>query len=113
MNIKRGDIFWANIGMLPDSNIIHGRRPVIVISNNNANIFSPIITVLPLTCRDKKPLSTHVLITGFGLRYPSTVLTEQVLTIDKSILQQKISSIAKTDTMKQIEACLCQQLDVA
>ena len=49
MTIRRGDILWADLGMFPTSSVQGGVRPVIVISNNKANTYSSVITVVPLT----------------------------------------------------------------
>ena len=55
MTIRRGDILWADLGMFPTTSVQGGVRPVIVVSNNKANTYSSVITVVPLTSR----ISTH------------------------------------------------------
>ena len=49
MTIRRGDILWADLGMFPTTSVQGGVRPVIVVSNNKANTYSSVITVVPLT----------------------------------------------------------------
>ena len=49
VTIRRGDILWADLGMFPTTSVQGGVRPVIVVSNNKANTYSSVITVVPLT----------------------------------------------------------------
>ena len=86
MMIKRGDIYWAKLAEQKDSNVICKTRPVIVVSNNTANRFSPILSVVPITGQKKKTLPTHVEISGYGLPGTSIALIEQVICIDKTNL---------------------------
>ena len=51
MTIRRGDILWADLGMFPTTSVQGGVRPVIVVSNNKANTYSSVITVVPMTSR--------------------------------------------------------------
>jgi len=111
--IKRGDIYRMNCAKRTDSHIIYGERPVIVVSNDTANRFSPVISVVPVTSRKRKLLPTHVAVEGYGLAEPSTVLTEQVLSVNKTDLLDKIGTLAKTDEMLKIDRCLCIQFGVA
>ena len=50
MTIRRGDILWADLGMFPTTSVQGGVRPVIVVSNNKANTYSSVITVVPNAC---------------------------------------------------------------
>ena len=113
MMIRRGDIFWMNLDENVDSCVICGTRPVIIVSNDTANRFSPTISVIPVTSQTKKALPTHVEINGHGLPSASTALTEQLLCVDKSKLLQKIGTLAGTDEMLKIDYCLRIQLGVA
>ena len=83
MTIRRGDILWADLGMFPTTSVQGGVRPVIVVSNNKANTYSSVITVVPLTSRiyKKRYLPTHVFISKYdmtGIRKGSLALAEQV-----------------------------------
>ena len=63
MTIRRGDILWADLGMFPTTSVQGGVRPVIVVSNNKANTYSSVITVVPLTSRIyKKAVFTNYMI---------------------------------------------------
>lgn len=82
----RGDIFFAQLTAEPGSHRQCGTRPVLVVSNETNNRFSPVITVVPLTSNiNKKFLPTHVLLDVEGLK-PGIALCEQILTIDKTIV---------------------------
>lgn len=111
--ILRGDIYMATLETEENSHVIRGVRPVIVVSNNTVNYYSPVINVIPLTAQKKKPLPVHVDLSGFGLAKDSTAIVEQVLTIDKSSLVKRIGSLAGTEKMQEIVSALKIQLDVA
>jgi len=91
---KRGDIYFVNCGCDRSSSLQCGIRPVLVVSNDAANTYSPVVTVVPLTgqIRKKESLPTHVLIPcskRHGLTKPSVALAEQA---GKSILQDGTDS---------------------
>lgn len=98
----------ANLGQRNGS-IQAGVRPVIVISNNLNNRFSPTINVLPITSKTKNNIPVHVDI-GLkeGLNQPSTVLTEQILTINTTQLIKFIGVCNKYKMMDIEKAILIQ-----
>ena len=65
MTIRRGDILWADLGMFPTTSVQGGVRPVIVVSNNKANTYSSVITVVPLTSRIYKKRYLPTLLLAF------------------------------------------------
>lgn len=108
---KRGEIYYVDFGNKEDSCEQGGVRPAVVVSNNRANASAPVITVVPLTTKIwKKPyLPTHVLIpysVTTGLHRKSMALAEQVETIDKKKLNDKIGEIQDTLLMEQITIAL-------
>lgn len=101
---KRGQIWWCNLELLPNTNIQGGRRPVIIVSNDSANRFANNITVLPCTTADKKDLPTHL---KMNMTEPSTVLAEGITTIPAIKLQTYIGTcddkiIKKIDNVMKI-----------
>jgi len=108
--ILRCDIYWADLLKLPNSSIIHGYRPVIIVSNNQSNAYSPLVTIVPLTSKEKRHLPTHIELDGFGLQKVSIVLTEQLLSIDKSYLRDYIGTIDDLSVMQKIDECIKLQL---
>ncbi len=107
-NIQRGDLLQVR---LPDpqghSSVQAGTRPCLVIGNNAQNKFSPTILVAPLTTKNKKPLPTHVSIKAdcVNLSADSTILLEQVMTVDKSRVEHYIGCWTE-EIEKEVEKCL-------
>lgn len=89
-NIKRGDIFYAELNPVIGSEQ-GGTRPVLIISNDTGNRYSPTVIVAAITSRvqTKAKLPTHIEVNDFeGLDKNSVVLLEQIRTIDKQRLKQ-------------------------
>ena len=82
--IKRGSVFIADLNPTVGSEQ-YGRRPVVILSNDLNNKYSPTILVAPLTKILKKTkLPTHIMIRkNYFLKYDSLILLEQLRTIDK------------------------------
>lgn len=92
MIVRRGDIFYADLSPVIGSEQ-GGIRPVLVIQNDVGNKYSPTIIIAAITSQiNKAKLPTHVEILGqeYGLPKDSVVLLEQVRTIDKKRLREKI-----------------------
>ena len=91
--IKRGEIYLANLGNR-DGSIQSGIRPVLIISNDINNKFSPTVNVLPITSRAKNNIPVHVNV-GYseGLSQESTLLTEQMVTVNSSQLEDYIGKV--------------------
>lgn len=109
-DIHRGEIFYMTFKEQTGSEQ-RGGRPVIVVSNETCNKFSPTVTVVPLTTKDKKPLPTHVELNVDGLPVYGTILCEQV----QSVSQYRLGSyVGEVDDriMRKIEKALCVQLDI-
>lgn len=98
-NIKRGDIFYAELEGRGCQQ--KGIRPVVVYSNNMNNYHSPTLNIFPVT-KQMKDLCVHVYIEGCGLREPSMVLCEQIRTINKDQLLEKIGTLTDED-MERID----------
>ena len=107
--IKRGDIFYADLRPVVGSEQ-GGIRPVLVIQNDIGNKYSPTVIVAAVTSQiNKSKLPTHFELDAknFGLTKDSVVLLEQVRTIDKSRLREKVchldeSFMSKIDRGLQI-----------
>lgn len=107
--IKRFGIWLAELPDLgADSHIQQGTRPVIVVSNDMANTYSPTVTVLPLTTRKKKQMPTHTVIFGYGLRGKNVVLGEQILSIDRDRLKHPIGHIDN----KRVQERICRIISI-
>jgi mRNA interferase MazF len=94
--IKRGEVFFAQLNPVQGSEQ-GGMRPVLIVQNDIGNMHSPTTIVLAITSQiDKARLPTHVELSReeSGLQRNSVVLAEQMRTIDKSRLKQKITSLS-------------------
>lgn len=93
MMIRRGDIFFADLSPVVGSEQ-GGTRPVLVLQNDIGNQYSPTTIVAAITSQiSKAKLPTHVEVTSkrSGLEKDSVILLEQIRTIDKSRLKEKIT----------------------
>ena len=94
--ILRGDILYAELGMAAGSEQA-GFRPVVVIQNDVGNRYSPTVIVAPLTSNIRKNiLPTHVHVGRESGVRPSLVLLEQLRTVDKCRLGDKIGHVNKS-----------------
>ena len=95
--LRRGDIFFADLSPVIGSEQ-GGQRPVVVVQNDVGNQHSPTVIIAPITAKISKPkLPTHVglpaSIETTGVSRDSVILTEQIRTIDKHRLQDKLGFI--------------------
>lgn len=107
MLIKRGDLFFANLNPVIGSEQ-GGLRPVVVIQNDIGNTYSPTTIVAAITSQIKRAkLPTHVEIkrSKSHLDRDSVILCEQLRTIDKKRLSEKIGQL-DVDTMSKIDNAL-------
>ena len=95
--IKRGNVFIADLSPTIGSEQF-GKRPVVILSNNLSNKYSPTILIAPLTKVIKKEiLPTHIFIEkNEFLKYDSLILLEQLRTIDKSRLTYYKGILSRT-----------------
>ena len=106
--IKRGDVFWVDF---PNSEVMGseqaGLRPVVVISNDTGNHFSPNVIVALLTTKMRKGrIPTHVeLSVKDGLPKDSIVLCEQLRTISKERLGEKICNL-RANKMEEVDVAI-------
>lgn len=105
--ICRGEIYWFRYGGGKEGSEQQGTRPCVVVSNEKANQFSPIITVVPLTSAAKKRLPTHIDVRSAIV--PSVALCEQVSTIAKDRLSTYIG-VCTDEEMAAIDRGLLIQL---
>lgn len=95
MTVKRGDIYYADLSPVIGSEQ-GGVRPVLIIQNDVGNKYSPTVIAAAITSqKDKTKLPTHIQVnaSGCGLAKDSIVLLEQVRTIDKQRLKEKMGSL--------------------
>ncbi len=95
MVIKRGDIYYADLSPVIGSEQ-GGVRPVLIVQNDIGNKYSPTVIAAAITSQiNKAKLPTHIEIGGqeYGLAKDSVILLEQIRTIDKKRLREKIGHL--------------------
>ena len=95
MNIRRGDIYYADLSPVVGSEQ-GGLRPVLIVQNDVGNKYSPTVIAAAITSKmSKARLPTHIDIPGTdaGLSKDSVILLEQVRTIDKKRLKEKMGHL--------------------
>jgi mRNA interferase MazF len=93
--IKRGDIFYADLSPVIGSEQ-GGVRPVLIVQNDIGNKYSPTVIAAAITSQiNKAKLPTHIEISAqeYGLQKDSVILLEQIRTIDKKRLREKIGRL--------------------
>jgi len=104
--VKRGDVFFADLSPVVGSEQ-GGTRPVLIIQNDIGNRFSPTVIIAAITAQiQKAKLPTHVEINAkkYGFERDSVILLEQLRTIDKSRL---------TDRITQLDEALMEKVDIS
>ncbi|MBO5374938.1 MAG: type II toxin-antitoxin system PemK/MazF family toxin, partial [Clostridia bacterium] len=95
MNIRRGDIYYADLSPVIGSEQ-GGLRPVLIVQNDVGNRYSPTVIAAAITSRiSKTKLPTHIDIyaSNVGLSKDSVVLLEQIRTLDKTRLKEKMGHL--------------------
>ena len=108
MIVKRGDMFYADLSPVIGSEQ-GGVRPVLIIQNDVGNKYSPTViaaAITPQTTKNKLPTHIEIDSKEYGLKSDSVVLTEQIRTIDKSRLKEKIGHIESGETLDKINSAL-------
>ncbi len=107
MTIKRGEIYYADLSPVIGSEQ-GGVRPVLIVQNDVGNRYSPTVIAAAITSqKEKTNLPTHIRVdaNGCGLAKDSIVLLEQVRTIDKQRLKEKMGRLG-VDTMDMVNQAL-------
>ena len=107
MTIKRGDIYYADLSPVVGSEQ-GGVRPVLVVQNDIGNKYSPTVIAAAVTSQiNKAKMPTHIEISAetYGLVKDSVILMEQIRTIDKKRLKEKIGH-ADEELMQRVNKAL-------
>ncbi len=102
LEIKRGYLYYADLSPVVGSEQ-GGIRPVLIIQNDIGNKYSPTVIVAAITSQiNKAKLPTHIEISAneYGLNKDSVILLEQIRTIDKKRLREKIGCLDKNMMLK-------------
>ena len=107
MTIKRGEIYYADLSPVIGSEQ-GGTRPVLIVQNDVGNKFSPTVIAAAITSRtDKSKLPTHIEVFAdkYGLARDSVILLEQIRTIDKKRLKEKMGCL-DVNAMHRVDKAL-------
>lgn len=113
MNITRGEIYYADLSPVVGSEQ-GGFRPVLIVQNDVGNKYSPTVIIAAITSQlTKAKLPTHIELDKdkFNLQKDSVVLLEQLRTLDKRRLKEKVSLVDDL-TMQKVDLALMISLGV-
>lgn len=107
MIVRRGEIYYADLSPVVGSEQ-GGVRPVLIVQNDIGNKYSPTVIVAAITSQiNKAKLPTHVELSAseYGLPKDSVILLEQIRTIDKKRLREKICTLS-SEIMEKVNEAL-------
>ena len=102
LEVKRGDLYYADLSPVVGSEQ-GGVRPVLIIQNDIGNKYSPTVIIAAITSQiNKAKLPTHIEISAneYGLNKDSVILLEQIRTIDKKRIREKIGCLDNNVMLK-------------
>ena len=107
MNVKRGELYYADLSPVVGSEQ-GGIRPVLVVQNDVGNKYSPTVIAAAVTSKiNKAKLPTHIeLPSAYGLAKDSVILLEQIRTLDKRRLKERIGELPPATMVKVNRAIL-------
>ncbi|MBG9693340.1 hypothetical protein ABD91_20305 [Lysinibacillus sphaericus] len=113
MDIKRGDIYIADLSGAIASEQKGEERPVLIIQNDVGNRFAPTVIVVPLTTKCKRELPTHFKLEAgkTPVNQTSYAICEQIRTIDKSRLKGYVGKVREED-LEGLNECLLISLGI-
>lgn len=106
-SVKRGEIYYADLSPVVGSEQ-GGTRPVLIVQNDTGNRHSPTVIAAAITSKtDKARLPTHIALAGrsVGLDRDSIILLEQIRTLDKSRLRERMGRLDES-TMSAVDNAL-------
>ena len=93
--IKRGELYYADLSPVVGSEQ-GGIRPILIVQNDTGNKYSPTVIAAAITSKlNKAKLPTHIELSAneFGLARDSVILLEQIRTLDKRRLKERIGEL--------------------
>ena len=108
MLVKRGELYYADLSPVVGSEQ-GGIRPILIVQNDIGNKYSPTVIAAAITSKlNKAKLPTHIELASseYGLEKDSVVLLEQIRTIDKVRLREKIGELSEIKMMQVNKAMM-------
>ena len=107
----RGEIYYADLSPVLGSEQ-GGYRPIVILQNNKGNKYSTTVIVAPISSRVfRNTLPTHVLIDEQFLEKKSVILLEQIRTIDKKRIDEKVGCLS-AEVMECVDEAIKTSLDI-
>lgn len=110
-----GEIWMCNLAN-KDGSIQSGYRPVFILSNDKNNTYSTTLNIIPITSKmNKRKLPVHVELWSYqkyGLKTPSTMLVEQIMTISVEHLDKCIGKVNDNETLVDIRRAISVQFPI-
>ena len=107
MTVKRGELYYADLSPVVGSEQ-GGVRPVLVVQNDVGNKYSPTVIAAAVTSKiNKAKLPTHIELpsSSYGLQKDSVILLEQIRTLDKRRLKERIGELS-VSTMTMVDKAI-------
>ncbi len=109
--MNRGEVYYADLSPVVGSEQ-GGYRPVLILQNNKGNRYSTTVIVAPISSRmTKNHLPTHVVIEVEFLEKKSMILLEQIRTIDKKRIDERLG-VLTSDVMEEVNQAVKTSLDI-
>lgn len=109
--MNRGEIYYADLSPVIGSEQ-GGYRPVLILQNNKGNKYSTTVIIAPISSRmTKNDLPTHVIIDTEFLEKKSVILLEQIRTIDKKRIDEKLG-VLSLNIMEKVNQAIKTSLDI-
>lgn len=110
-----GEIWMCHL-VAKDGSIQSGYRPVFILSNDKNNTYSTTLNIIPITSKmNKRKLPVHVELWSYqryGLKAPSTMLVEQIMTISLEHLDKCIGKVSDSETLGDISRAMAIQFPI-
>lgn len=115
--VRRWDLFWADLDFPVGSEQGGNRRPVLIVSNNGVNARLPVVTQIPLTKLENKQRKVYPFEVLFpaeivGTGWTSIAMPQQIRTIDKSRLLERIGALTDEQLQIDVEIRLLEHLGI-
>lgn len=110
-----GEIWMCNL-IAKDGSLQSGYRPVFILSNDKNNTYSTMLNIIPITSKmNKRKLPVHVELWSYqqyGLKTPSTMLIEQIMTISLEHFDRCIGKVSDSETLGDISKAMAIQFPI-
>lgn len=111
--VFRGNIYICDLPYI-DGSIQYGERPIIIVSNDMANMYSPVVHYVPLTTKSKSKLPVHHVLKNKDyacISVDNMALCEQTMLVSKNRIGKFVGTVSEED-MRKIDRCMKIQMEL-